>query len=326
MLILVSIRNLRLHRSFLTVALLLLVLVTVLACNDGLSDASTDTVVNEDNDNAIGFAVVPPPVQVVNLNLGTSSYGSAAVDCNPNCSGEPGWTTSVAASPNSGYEFVRWQCSGSCPIGGDKIQANIALTIHQNTRITPVFRQALELTGAPVQVTISNTNLGTVNVVCDGECVDQGDQYSVELGQTVAVSAIPDEDSLFEGWDCVGISCPLDTSVNTIVLTPYSDVGLEAVFTKPTEIARSHGVVVGVPDFGGIAVASCELDCLFEPDSNQVRVYAVPEDGYELDSWVCESVVPCLDKDANNIESQNPIDLQFHSFKLLSRSGGLLFC
>ena len=313
MLILVSIRNLRVHRSFLTVVLLFLVLVTAFACNDGLSDTSTSTVRNEDNDNNIGSAVPPPPAQVVDLNLGTSSYGSAAVDCNPNCSGEPGWTTSLTASPNSGYEFVGWQCSGSCPIGGDKIQANIALTIHQNTRITPVFRQALELTGDPVQVTISDTNSGIINVVCDGVCVDQGGQYSVELGQTVAVSAIPDEDSIFEGWDCVGISCPLDTSVNTIVLTPYSDVGLEAVFTKPTEIAGSHGVVVGVPDFGGIAVASCEPDCLFEPDSNQVRVYAVPEDGYELDSWVCESVVPCLDKNANNIESQNPINLQFHN-------------
>ena len=308
-----SIRNSRIHRPLLTVALLLLVLVTALACNGGPSDSSTGTAGNEDNDNNIGSAVVPPPVQVVDLTLGISSDGSAAVDCASNCSGEPGWTTSVTASPNSGYKFVGWQCSGSCPVGDDNIQADIVLTIHQDTRITPVFRQALELTGDPVQVTISNTNSGTVNVVCAGECVDQGDQYSVELGQTVAVSAIPDEDNLFEGWDCVGISCPLDTSVNTIVLTPYSDVDLEALFVRPTEIDRSHGVVVEAPDFGGIAVASCELDCLFEPDSNQVRIYAVPEDGYELDSWVCESVVPCLDKNANNIESQNPINLQFHS-------------
>ena len=311
--ILMSIRNLRVHRSFLTVALLLLVLITAYACNDGLSDASTSTIGNKDNDNTIGSTVVPPPAQVVDLTLGISSDGSAAVGCDSNCSGEPGWSTSLTASPNSGYKFVGWQCSGSCPVGDDNIRADIVLTIHQDTRITPVFRQALELTGDPVQVTISNTNSGIINVVCDGECVDQGGQYSVELGQTVAVSAIPDEDSLFEGWNCVGISCPLDTSVNTIVLTPYSDVDLEAIFARPTKIARSHGVVVGVPDFGGIAVASCELDCLFEPDSNQVIIYAVPEDGYELDSWVCESVVPCLDKDANNIESQNPINLQFHS-------------
>ena len=314
MLIPVNIRNLRIRRSFLTVALLLLVLVTVFACNGGLSDASTDTVVNEDNDNYLSFSAVAPPVQVVNLNLGTSSDGSTAVACNPNCSGEPGWTTSVTASPNSGYEFVRWQCSGSCPIGGDKIRADIALTIHQNTYIAPVFQQALELTGDPVQVTVSDTNLGTVNVVCDGECVSQGGSYSVELGQTVAVSGIPDEDNLFEEWNCVGASCPLDTFANTIVLTPYSDVELEAIFTTQTETERSYGVVVGTPDFGGVAVTSCEPNCLFESDdSNQVGVYAIPEDGYELDGWVCESTVPCLDSMANIIESQNPVNLQFYN-------------
>ena len=139
MLILVSIRNLRIRRSFLTVTLLLLVLVTVLACNDGLSDASTDSVVNEDNDNAIGFAVAPPPAQVVDLTLGISSDGSAAVGCDSNCSGEPGWSTSLTASPNSGYKFVGWQCSGSCPVGDDNIRADIVLTIHQDTRITPFF-------------------------------------------------------------------------------------------------------------------------------------------------------------------------------------------
>ena len=129
-----SIGNLRIRRSFLTVVLLFLVLVTAFACNDGLSDTSTSTVRNEDNDNNIGPAVPPPPAQVVDLNLGTSSYGSAAVDCNPNCSGEPGWTTSLTASPNSGYEFVGWQCSGSCPVGDDNIQADIVF--HDSSKHT----------------------------------------------------------------------------------------------------------------------------------------------------------------------------------------------
>ena len=78
-----STKSLRINRSFLTVALSLLVLVMAFACNGGTNDTGTGAITgNGDDNNNMGSAVTPPSVQMATLTL-----GSAAVDCVSNSTG-----------------------------------------------------------------------------------------------------------------------------------------------------------------------------------------------------------------------------------------------
>ena len=271
-----STKSLRMHRSFLTVALPLLVLVIAFACNGGTSDTSTVTRFgSEDDHNSVSPVVVPPPVQLVGLTLGASLYGSVAVDCNPNCSGELGWTASVTASPNSGYKFVQWQCSGSCPVGGANTGESISLTINENTHITPIFRE-IDI----ASLSIGETSNGRATADCEPNC-------NQEPPWTVTVTAVADRGYEFDEWNCSGSCPPLLSSDAWPVLYTIPDSSISFTINQDTRIT---------PTFRDVAVPSLNIEAMpngkaadCEPNCNQEPPWTVTvvADGYEIIDWIC---------------------------------------
>jgi len=81
------------------------------------------------------------PIPTVSLSFGMPRNGRVTADCDSNCEREPGWRATVTAEPNAGYKFDRWECSGNCPSGAER--PVVELTIRENTRITPVFRELI---------------------------------------------------------------------------------------------------------------------------------------------------------------------------------------
>ena len=166
------------------------------------------------------------------------------------------------------------------------------------------------------ELTVPAPTGGTVSVECDGECQESqlgdGRAYSSEPGLSVRVSATPDEGYTFLNWDCTGFSCPLDTVTNPIGLSLYNNVSLTARLEAIEGAEPPYGLVIENPDSGGIAIASCEPNCLYEEDSyfeDRVHIYAVAEDGYEFEGWLCEGT-NCVDA------AGGPIGVPFNPLEL----------
>ena len=215
-------KDLRTHRPFLTIACLLLVLVIAFACNGDSSSTGTGT------DSEIDNNIVSPPVKVVDLNLIISSGGSATADCSSSCSGEPGWVTSVVAYPNMGYEFVQWQCTGSCPPGIDNTNARTTLTILQDTHLVPVFQQALG-SQQVVGLTLATSSGGSAVADCNPNCIG-------EPGWTATIETMANPGLQLLGYSCFGDGCPNtipDTEVLNIVVN--GDIILTPIFGEASE-------------------------------------------------------------------------------------------
>ena len=215
-------KDLRTHRPFLTIACLLLVLVIAFACNGDSSSTGTGT------DSEIDNNIVSPPVKVVDLNLIISSGGSATADCSSSCSGESGWVTSVVAYPNMGYEFVQWQCTGSCPPGIDNTNARTTLTIRQDTHLVPVFQQALE-SQQVVGLTLATSSGGSAVADCNPNCIG-------EPGWTATIETMANPGLQLLGYSCFGDGCPNtipDTEVLNIVVN--GDIILTPIFGEASE-------------------------------------------------------------------------------------------
>ena len=157
-----------------------------------------------------------------------------------------------------------------------------------------------------VQLVVDVASNGTVGVECADECAYSGERYWSEPGQMVTVKAIPDEGYLFGSWNCVGVSCPIDTEENPIRLLLYNEVELTASFLRDTSVELPYGLVVENPSLGGVAVASCHPDCLYDspPRNTSVFIEAFADVAYELEGWLCEGT-NCFDAD-----SGRPIDLE----------------
>ena len=165
-----------------------------------------------------------------------------------------------------------------------------------------------------VQLVVDAAGRGMVSVECDDECAysnEEGDdRYWSEPGRTVTVSAIPDDAHSFSRWSCTGVSCPIDTAVNPLQLSLYNEVDLTAIFRRVEDVVLRYGVEVGTPSSGGVAIAGCELDCLYgdtPPHGAPIYILAEAEEGYELEGWLCEG--NCVDHDSGRrINSNTPIN------------------
>ena len=164
-----------------------------------------------------------------------------------------------------------------------------------------------------VQLVVDAAGRGMVSVECDDECAYSNDggeeRYWSEAGQTVTVNAIPNKGHSFSRWYCTGVSCPIDTAVNPLQLSLYNEVDLTAIFRRVEDVVLRYGVELGTPSSGGVAIASCEQDCLYDapPHGSPIYILAEADEGYELEGWLCEG--DCFDYESGRrIGSGTPIN------------------
>jgi len=137
-------------------------------------------------------------VATASLTIGASPNGSAEADCESDCDREPGWTTTVTATANDGYQFASWGCTGdSCP--SSQTANPLTLTVDDNIVITAIFEEMppttpqtqlnIGLMGGGGYITSARGRMGDERSYpddCRSNC-----SYDFNQGSLVRISARP---------------------------------------------------------------------------------------------------------------------------------------
>ena len=216
--------------------------------------------------------IIPIPVtSTVALTLGVPNNGDVSADCSPNCDSlAVGTIVSVTAVPDSGYELVGWECTGSCP--SDRTATTVSFTVSQDTMITPI------LMISTVALTLGNSNNGSVSADCTPNC------DTLAVGTTVTVTAVLDSGYELVGWECTG-SCPSGTAT-TVSFTISQDTMI-----TPILMTSTVALTLGNPSNGSVSV-DCTPNCDTLAVGTTVTVTAVLDSGYELIGWECTGSCP----------------------------------
>jgi len=176
-------------------------------------------------DSSVTVTPVFEEITTVSLTIGSSSNGRAEASCGSDCDREPPWNATVTATPDNGYEFVGWDCVGSCPSGN--VSAEVTLTIEENTRITPIFREI-----PTVSLTIRVGEGGHVDgMLGQGTC--RGPRtctYSVEDGAEIHVDADANDGYMSGEWSSISGNSFSTASSFDIDIRLTEDTELEVTF------------------------------------------------------------------------------------------------
>ncbi|MBF0101313.1 MAG: hypothetical protein HQK77_10440, partial [Desulfobacterales bacterium] len=125
-----------------------------------------------------------------------------------------GETVTLTATPNTGYSFVSWS--------GDATgtSSSVTITINANKSVIANFTQGQTQGTYTISKTVTPTDAGTISV--------SPDKTSYSAGETVTITATPNQCYTFTGWgnDASG-------SDKTTTITMNANKTITANFTKP---------------------------------------------------------------------------------------------
>ena len=232
------------------------------------------------------FAGYPSPGNnyTVEVSSNNSSYGSASATL---ISVPQGETTTLTASPASGYQFVNWALeSGTVEGTFDATSASITVTPTSDVKFIANF-EATPVTQYSVSVSV------------DGEGGSAAANPAVvDAGETTTVSAVAESGYEFDKW--IVVSGTFDYAVGnvnsaTIIIEPTSNVVLKAKFKQASAPVTDHYDVTVEAEAGG--------DVTVNPASVNVgettTVTATPKDGYKFNGWTADGQFEWVDGDAN---------------------------
>lgn len=265
----------------------------------GLCDESTETTctfrITEATNIFVTFGLPRYTVTVERFGLGASTGritdGSALfIDCGSDCSQdyEAGEVITLSAATGSEARFVGW--SGACH------GLDCQLTVTRDWYVGATFDTEGH---SSVLVTPSGTGRGSIVADIPGDDVelDCGNiddssticSASYEDGETVTLTAIPEEGTTFEGWGgaCVGTEL-------TCVVTLDGALSVTANFhlnTYDLNVAVDSGGSVTSNEEAGIACGTVieegiSLDCAETlGHGTEVTLTATPREGYMFTGW-----------------------------------------
>lgn len=176
----------------------------------------------------------------------------------------------LTATPDEGFLFGGWSVNlgdSESKIALEDATANPVIFImpDANVKVQASFIEIIDITNS---ITITN----------DGYGLAEASKQSAEPGETITVTAIPDENYLFSKWEVLkGDVIFSDDTANPSTFTmPGEAVEIKAVFVE-----RKYNIVVTY-DENGTASANITESLVGE----EVTIIAMPESGYRLDAWV----------------------------------------
>jgi len=172
----------------------------------------------------------------------------------------------VSAIPDLGYMFVRWE--GDLPATAP---ASTTIQMTTSKSITAVFGpDEFDYTLA-----VGVAGGGTVEVEPPSDCPSCGPgYYRYHEGLLVTVTAVPDEDHVFDYWKGA-----LTSSENPAIITMDSDKSITPVFLyAPVRYELSIGAMEG-------GTTSPPPGSYLYAEGKKITVTAIPDQGYEFDHW-----------------------------------------
>lgn len=133
------------------------------------------------------------------------------------------------------------------------------------------------------------SQLYTVTVTATDNGTAVADPATCEAGETVTLTATPDEGYLFVKWTVVSGEVTLaDATVNPFKITmPNGDVAIEASFAEKI-IPYAIRVVAG--ENGSVKAMAGEQEVTEAPEGTAVTLTATPDEGYEFVAWTLTGV------------------------------------
>ncbi len=203
-----------------------------------------------------------------------------------------GETISLTATPQEGYQFSRWTTEGgtspsNCPTLVNNTDLEVEFIVEGNCRLEAVFEKA--------QYTIS-ASLSDGGSVSDSEGQSLGgdDRITKEHGQTISLTATPDEGYVFERWETIeDTDCPViaDASDRELEFSIEGNCSLEAVFTK-----SPHTITIEENENGRIMITPSE-NLVY---GDEVKVTARANEHYAFQEWVFS----CGEEDSPDIDTE----------------------
>ena len=201
-----------------------------------------------------------------------------------------GESISLTATPEEGYQFSRWTTEGgtssvNCPTLVNNTDPEVEFVVEGNCQLEAVFEKA--------QYTIS-ASISDGGSVSDSEGRSLGgeDSLTKEHGQTISLTATPDEGYVFERWETIeDTDCPViaDASDRELEFSIEGNCSLEAVFTK-----SPHTITIEGNENGQIMITPSE-NLVY---GDEVEVTATANEHYAFEEWVFS----CGEEDSPDID------------------------
>ena len=205
-------------------------------------------------------------------------------DENPIASGtklEEGTMLIITATANTGYTFSTWTATAGSFDEGNATKAETFFTIAAED-----MTLSAEFTVNSYQLSTLTEN-GTLAVTVDG--VDkEGDEITVNYGQTVSITAIPATNYIFATWECDGLGEYSTTENPLEFVMPANAVEVIANFNS---VDMEYDVNVDDEVTGGTISA----DLSKAKAGQTVTLTSVPAEGYVFGEWTV------LDGEANEV-------------------------
>lgn len=216
------------------------------------------TKIKEDKTSEVSFEPIPPTTYTVHATV--VGIGGT-VSCNPN-SVASGGTSTCTAVPDGGYRVSGW--TGDCAFAGTNPQCYLS-KIKKN--------KESEVSFEPIPF---NTYTVHASVAGSGGSVSC-DPTNVPSGGTSTCTAVPENGYRVSGWtgDCASAGTNLQCYLSKIKDNKDSVVSFEQI---PPNTYTVHATVTG-----GVGSVSCDPTSVTSGGSSICT--AVPESGYQVDSW-----------------------------------------
>jgi|GEM_PF-3833504 len=185
-----------------------------------------------------------------------------------------GTPITISATPNSGYTFKNWTCTGTGCYSGPSATTTFTLS-------SSVTEQA-NFVSSNSQTTNGGCTITATESPFYGGSASSYHPNGTTCGSTLIISELNNSGYAFKNWTCTGTGCYSGTS-STATFTLSSSITEQANFVLASTVGNTCASNIVANPYGGGTVSSAGGAAC----GSTLSIYAVPNPGYVFTSWTC---------------------------------------
>jgi uncharacterized protein (TIGR02145 family) len=213
---------------------------------------------------------VTGPEYGITINAGTGGNATASA-----ASAAEGAEITITATPDAGYEFMRWTITGAQLADATANPAKFIMPAG-NVTVTAEFKKE----GAFGILVTAGTG-GKAAATLDGAAVT-----SAQAGADISLTATADPGYEFVRWNATGVTLSAPTAALTTFEMPAGDVAIDAEFKEMSANSFKITVTTSPEGFGTAQAMVNGQSVSTAVAGEQVTIIASPNEGYEFVKWL----------------------------------------